>query len=389
LPSGIYAAVLPDLAADDLKNLSVSPDGRRQKLLPLIAALRRGSATMSVGSVGHTVAVSVLNRLRLTVMRRLLAGLGFWLCLTAWAFAQGPGRVPLVGVLLINMEANPQPAVPLIRDALAGLGYVEGRNLRLNFRFAEGHAELFPALADGLVRDKAAVIVALGDAAVRAAQQATRTVPIVAIADDLVASGLIQSMAKPGGNTTGVSILATELDAKKLEILKEIVPAGRRFALLRDPTSSTEARLSAIAEVAKALGLELQTVDVEAPADFAAAFASFQAGGAEAVDILASPLMANFQRELGHLSLEHKLPAICQFREMVEAGCLVSYGVKRLEMYAILAGLVDKMLKGAKPANTVAQQPTAVELVINRKTARKLGITIPPSIFARADEIIE
>jgi putative ABC transport system substrate-binding protein len=322
-------------------------------------------------------------------MRTLLAGLAFWLCITAWAFAQGPGNVPLIGVLLINMEANPQPAVPLIRDALAGLGYVEARNLRLDFRFAEGHAERFPALADGLVRDKAAVIVALGDAAVRAAQQATRTIPIVAIADDLVASGLIQSMAKPGGNTTGVSILATELDAKKLEILKEIVPAARRFALLRDPMSSTETRLAAIAEVAKVLGVELQMVDVEAPADFAAAFASFQARGAEAVDILASPLMANFQRELGRLSLEHKLPAICQFREMVEAGCLVSYGVKRPEMYAMLAALVDKMLKGAKPAETVAQQPIAVELVINRKTARKLGITIPPAILARADEVIE
>jgi putative tryptophan/tyrosine transport system substrate-binding protein len=322
-------------------------------------------------------------------MKGFFAGLALWLCAIASAFAQVAGIAPLVGVLLINMEANPEPVVPLFRNALAVLGYVEGRNLRLDFRFAEGHAERFPALAEGLVRGKADVIVALGDAAARAAQQATPTIPIVAIADDLVASGLIQSMAKPGGNTTGVGILATELDAKKLEILKDIVPAARRFALLRDPMSSTEARLAAIAEVARALGLELQTVDVKAPADFAEAFASFQARGAEAVDILASPLLANFQRELGRLSLEHKLPAICQFREMVEAGCLVSYGVKRPEMYAMLAALVDKMLKGAKPAETVAQQPTAVELVINRKTARKLGITIPPAILARADEVIE
>ena len=311
------------------------------------------------------------------------------LFLVSSALAQDAGRAPLVGVLLINTTANPEPVVPLFRDALAGLDYVEGRNLRLEFRFAEGHAERFAALADALVGDKPAVIVALGDAAVRAAQQATRTIPIVAIADDLVAAGLVQSMAKPGGNTTGISILATELDAKKVEVLKEIVPAARRFALLRDPANSTEARLRAIAEMARVLGLELQTVDVESPADFAAAFATLRAGGAEALDILASPLLANFQHDLGRLTLEYKLPAICQFREMVEAGCLASYGVKRTEMYAMLAAYTDKMLKGAKLGETVAQQPSAVELVINQKTARKLGIELPPAILARADEVIE
>ena len=319
----------------------------------------------------------------------LACALALSLCLVSSASAQEAAKAPLVGVLLINTAANPEPVVPLFRDALAGLGYVDGRNLRLEFRFAEGHAERFPALAAALVGDKPAVIVALGDAATHAAQQATRTIPIVAIADDLVAAGLIQSMAKPGGNTTGISILATELDAKKIEILKEIVPAARRFALLRDPASSTEARLPAIAEMARALGLELQTVDVESPADFAAAFARLRAGGAEALDILASPLLANFQRELGRLTLEYKLPAICQFREMVEAGCLASYGVKRPEMYTMLAAYTDKMLKGAKPGETVAQQPSAVELVINQKTARKLGIELPPAILARADEVID
>jgi len=319
----------------------------------------------------------------------LACALALSLCLVSSALAQDAAKVPLVGVLLINTAADPEPAVPLFRDALVGLSYVEGRNLRLEFRFAEGHAERFPALAEALVGDKPAVIVALGDAAVRAAQQATRTIPIVAIADDLVAAGLVQSMAKPGGNTTRISILATELDAKKVEILKEIVPSARRFALLRDPASSTEARLRAIAEMARALGLELQTVDVESPADFAAAFARLRAGDAEALDILASALLANFQRDLGRLTLEYKLPAICQFREMVEAGCLASYGVKRPEMYAMLAAYTDKMLKGAKPGETVAQQPSAVELVINQKTAQKLGVELPPAILARADEVIE
>jgi len=322
-------------------------------------------------------------------MRCLTATLVLWLCISLAASAQQAGKAPLVGVLLINTAANPEPVVPLFRNALAGLGYVEDRNLRLDFRFAEGHADRFPALAAALVGDKANVIAALGDAATRAAQQATQTIPIVAIADDLVAAGLIQSNAKPGGNTTGISILATELDAKKLEILKQIVPAARHFGLLRDPANSTEARLRAIAEMARALGLELQTVDVESPTDFAAAFATLRTGGAEALDILASPLLANFQRELGRLTLEYKLPAICQFREMVEAGCLASYGVKRQEMYAMLAAYTDKILKGAKPGETVAQQPSAVELVINQKTARKLGIELPRATLARADEVIE
>ena len=322
-------------------------------------------------------------------MRCLTATLVLWLCISLAASAQQAGKAPLVGVLLINTAANPEPARSLFRDALAALGYVDRRNLRLEFRFAEGQAERFPALAEALVRDRPDVIVGLGDAATRAAQQATRTIPIVAIADDLVASGFIQSLARPGGNTTGVSILATELDAKKIEILREIVPAARRFGLLRDPASSNEARLEAITKVAGRLGLELQTDDVASPADFAAAFARLQTGGAEALDILASALLANFQRQLARLSLEHKLPAICQFREMAEGGCLASYGVKRPEMYAMLAAYTEKMLKGAKPGETVAQQPTAIELVINQKTARKLGIEIPPAILARADEVIE
>src|SRR5712691_1575379 len=322
-------------------------------------------------------------------MRQIAAALSLWLCLTASALAQETRSVPLVGVLMINTPANAEPIASLFRNALAALGYVEGRNLHLDFRFAEGQVERFPALAEALVVDKADVIVALGDAATRAAQNATGMIPIVAIADDLVASGLIASMARPGGNTTGVSILATELDAKKLEILKEIVPTARHFGLLHDPSSSFPARLEAIADVARALGVALQTVDVHSPADFAAAFGSFQTGGAEAIDILASPMLANFQQELGRLSLPYKLPAICQFREMVEAGCLASYGVKRPEMYALLAAFVDKMLRGARPSETVAQQPVALELVINRTTAQAIGIEVPPAILARADEVIE
>src|SRR3974377_602747 len=176
-------------------------------------------------------------------MRRLAVAFSLWLCAVSPAWAQQAGKTPFVGVLLINTAADPEPARSLLRDALAALGYVEGRSLRLEFRFAEGQAERFPALAEALVGDRPDVVIALGDAATRAAQQATRPLPTVAIADDLVAAGLIRSMARPGGNTTGVSILATELDAKKVEILKESVPTAQHFALLRDPASSNEAGL--------------------------------------------------------------------------------------------------------------------------------------------------
>lgn len=207
-------------------------------------------------------------------MKRLGAGLLVWLCAVA-AVAQEGGTTPRIGVLLINIEANSAPVVPLFRNALADLGYVEGRNLRLDLRFAEEHAERFPALAEALVRDKADVIVALGDAAVRDAQQATRTIPIVAIADDLVSAGLVESMARPGRNTTGISILATELDAKKIEILKDILPAARRFALLRDSAGSTQARTDAIAAVARALGLRsapnavIRAIEIRPPGSLA------------------------------------------------------------------------------------------------------------------------
>jgi len=270
-------------------------------------------------------------------MKRLFAGLAVLLCAVGVGSAQA-ANVPLIGVLLINKATNPQPVVPLIRNALAALGYVEDRNLRLDFRFAEANAERFPALAEELVGDKATVIITLGDAATHAAQRATRTIPIVAIADDLVGAGLIDSMAQPGGNTTGISILATELDAKKLEILKEIVPSVRRLGVLRDPASIFPGRTEAIVEAGRSLGVELQTVDASSPADFDAAFALFHAGGVGGIDILASPMLANSPEELAELSIRYKLPAICQFREMVAAGCLASYGVNRTEMYAMLAG---------------------------------------------------
>ena len=287
-----------------------------------------------------------------------------------------------------NTADTVEPFATGFKDALAALGLVDGRNIRLEVRLAEGHLERLPELAQSLVQAKASVILAFGPPAIRAAQQATSTIPIVANAD-LLASGLIASLARPGGNTTGVSMLSTELDAKRLEILKEIVPSGRRFALLSDPATKVPARVQAIADVAHALGVELQTVDIRVPTDLAPAFASLRAGGAEAINVLSSPMLFGSREELGRLSLTYKLPAICEWREMAEAGCVASYGYRLSEGYAMLAALTDKMLKGAPPGETPAQQPTKFELVINRKVARAIGIEIPPAILGRADEVIE
>jgi putative tryptophan/tyrosine transport system substrate-binding protein len=321
-------------------------------------------------------------------VRRVGTAFALWLCAAIPAFAQNRENLPVVGILRMNAADNVEPSATGLKDALAAVGLVDGRNIRVEVRYAGGDVERLPELAQSLVQAKASVILAFGPAAIRAAQQATSTIPIVANAD-LLASGLIVSLARPGGNTTGVSMLNTELDAKRLEILKEIVPSGRRFALLSDPATKVPAQLQAVADVAHALGVELQTVDVRGRADLAPAFASLRAGGAEAINALSSAMLFGAREELGRLSLTYKLPAICEWREMAEAGCVASYGTRLSEGWAMLAALTDKMLKGAPPGETPAQQPTKFELVINRKAARTIGLAIPPAVLGRADEVIE
>jgi putative ABC transport system substrate-binding protein len=322
-------------------------------------------------------------------MKSVAAAFALWLCAAASASAQNAGNLPLIGWLRINTPDTVEPQATLFKNSLAALGLVDGRNIRLEVRLAEGHPERLPELAEALVREKASVIVAVGIHAIQAALRATSTIPIVADDDDLLAEGLIGSLAKPGGNTTGISILASELDAKRLEILNQILPAAKRIALLRDPSNSVPARFQAVVDTARALGVELQTVDIHGRADLAPAFASFLAGGAEAINILASPLLFGFREELCRLSLGQKLAAMGQWREVAAAGCLVGYGPTQREVAAMRAALVDKMLKGARPGETPAQQPTRFELVINLKTAGALGLTVPPSVLDRADEVVE
>ena len=316
-------------------------------------------------------------------------GLLLALCAAIPASAQDATRPPLVGVLSVNTTANNQPPATALRDALAALGDIDGKSIRLDFRLAEGDAGRFPELAEAIVRDNPSVIVAYGPPAVKAAQHATKTIPIVASANDLVASGFIQSMARPGGNITGVSLLVPELDAKRLEVLHEILPTARRFGLLIETATRAPAVMQPVVDTARALGVAIQNVEVGSPADFPRAVVSFQVGGVDAVNILSSALLFFSRRELGKLLLANKLPAICEWREMAASGCLASYGTTLRELFAIQAALIDKVLKGTRPGDTPAQQPTRFELVINLKVAREIGVEIPQAILARADEVIE
>jgi len=272
---------------------------------------------------------------------------------------------------------------------LAALGDIDGKSIRLDFRLAEGDAGRFPQLAEALIRADPTVIVAHGPPAVRAAQGATQTIPIVASVSDLVASGFIESMARPGGNITGVSMLVPELDAKRLEVLRDILPSARRLGLLMETGTRSPAVLRPMLATAQALGVALQNVEVSTPADFPAAVASLKAGGVEGANILSSTVLFYFHKDLGPLLVADKLAAICEWPEMTASGCLASYGTTLRELYAMQAALIDKMLKGARPADTPAQQPTRFELVLNLKVAREIGVEIPPAILARADEVIE
>jgi putative ABC transport system substrate-binding protein len=216
--------------------------------------------------------------------------------------------------LRINTPATNEPGATMLREALAALGYVDGSTIRLDFCLAEGDAGRFPELAAALVRDKPSVIVANGHAAAHAAQAATHTIPIVATTNDLVASGLIASLAKPGGNVTGVSMLVPELDAKRLEVLTELVSSGRRFGVLNDPAATGPSGLQGLAATARARGVELLTVDVRGPQELQPALASLRAGGAEGVNILSSPLFNGHRDQIGPLLLQLNLPAICEWR---------------------------------------------------------------------------
>jgi putative ABC transport system substrate-binding protein len=316
------------------------------------------------------------------------------LALVQLAEAQQAAKVPRIGYLMDNLGTAPHLR-EAFRQGLRELGYVEGRNVVIEYRYAEGKYERFPALAAELVALKVDVMVAAsGTLSALAAKQATRTLPIVfAVVADPVESGLVASLARPGGNVTGSSFLAPELVGKCLELLMQAVPGISRVAVLWQPGGlgkGTEKDMLKAAEVAaRALGVRLQFVEVRGPADFDRAFSEMTRARAGALTVLTSTMFIAERRRLVDLAAKNRLPTVYQWREAVDAGGLMSYGPNMADLFRRATTYVDKILKGAKPADLPVEQPTKFERVINLKTAKALGLTIPQSLLQRADEVIE
>src|SRR5215831_19354915 len=296
-------------------------------------------------------------------------------------------RLPLVGVLRPNpKDINETFAEPFARY-MKTVGWEEGRNIRFLFVWAEGRSDRAPELARSLVAQQVDLIIPFGDPAIRAVQRATQTIPIVGMTDDMVGSGLAASLARPGGNTTGVSILASELDVKRLEILHEFAPQAQRIAVLADP--STNPNQAQLASAARELGVQLVVFEVQNPADIGGPLDAIAAARVEAVIVLASPQLNAARHVIIDRTRIARLPTIYQFPETAAEGGLLSYGPRVLLCFRHVITLVDKILRGAKPANLPIEQPTKFELAVNLKTAIAIGITIPPTLLLRADEVIE
>ncbi len=274
------------------------------------------------------------------------------------------------------------------------LGYVEGRNIAYEFRHYGDDVESIAPLISDLLRAKVDIIVTGGTAAVRAAQAATQNIPIVmGAAADPVDIGLVAGLARPGGNTTGFSLLSTELTVKRLELLKEFMPQAVRIAILQQPANPAHPMfIKEIEATAGLLGFTyriLGILEVRGSEDFEPSFASMRAWPADAIFVLDDPTFIASRAGIAETAARHRLPLICGFREMTEAGCLFSYSVSLKDMWYRSATYVDKILKGAKPSDLPVQQGTKFELVINLRTAKALGLEIPPTLLARADEVIE
>jgi putative tryptophan/tyrosine transport system substrate-binding protein len=306
----------------------------------------------------------------------------------AWPLAARAqqGRLLVVAVLRPSAK-DAEPFAEPFRRYMKAIGWEEGRNIRFLFAWMEGRNERAPLLAGDFVAQNVDLIVTFGDPAIRAAQRATQSIPIVGMTDDMVGSGLVASLARPGGNTTGVSILAPELNVKRLELLHEFVPQARRIAVLADPsTISTHAQLTS---AARDLGVELVLFEVQNPAQIGGPLDAIAAAKVEAVNVLASPQLYGARYLIIERLRNARLPAIYQFPEAAEEGGLLSYGPRLLLCFRHVVSLVDKVLRGAKPADLPIEQPTKFELVVNLKTASAIDMTIPATLLLRADEVIE
>jgi putative tryptophan/tyrosine transport system substrate-binding protein len=312
---------------------------------------------------------------------------------TGWplvARAEQPATVARIGYLGLGPASAVSSRVEALRAGLRDLGWIEGKNLLFEFRWADNVDQL-PGLAADLVRMKVDVIFATSSTQVEAARRATKTIPIVfATHADPIGSGHVASLPRPGGNITGLSELTTEIDAKALEILKEVVPQSTQIGVLWNPTTPSQVPgLQSVKAAGERLGLALSIVSTATTEDFDAAFASMARENVGGVFVMPAPVTVSFRAGLAELALKRRLPTIFGNKENVVAGGLMSYGVDRNDLTHRAALYIDKILKGAKPADLPVEQPTRFELVVNLKTARALGIEIPPTLLARADEVIE
>ena len=315
--------------------------------------------------------------------------LALGLCLAPYpSQAQSVAKTPRIGIL--TPAFDPHPVLEAFRQGLRDLGYVEGQSIALEYRFADGKVERLPELAADLVRLKVDVILAEGGQAIRVAQHATGTIPIVFLAvPDPVGQGLVASLAQPGGNTTGVSFQEPELMGKRLELLKEAVPGVTRVAYLQRSAPSNARVLQELESAARALGVQLQPVEVRDPYTFDQAFAAMAEAHADALITQPNAVFLSRRTQIVDLAAKARLPGIFPDREFAEAGGLMAYGPSLAANFRRAATYVDKILKGAKPADLPVEQPTKFEFVINLKTARALGLTIPPTLLFQANEVIQ
>ncbi|MDF0516423.1 ABC transporter substrate-binding protein [Bradyrhizobium yuanmingense] len=322
-----------------------------------------------------------------------MALLGRATAATAWPVvvdAQEPARVRRVGYIAGADDATMGHIFAAFRQRLTELGYVEGRSIALEVRWAEGRVERLPELVSELIRLKSDVLVAGNSVAAIAAKKATQTIPIVMVAADPVGLSLVESLARPGENVTGLSYFNEAMIAKRLQLLKEMVPGLVRVAVMKNAAVAIHAIFWRTAEAAaRTLGVELQPLEVGKPEDFDAAFAAAMGGNAQALIVFDDVLTIVHRPRIIVLAAAHRLPAVYGLREFPKDGGLMSFGASFVVLFRRAATYVDKILKGAKPADLPVEQPTTFELVINRRTANALGLTVPPTLLAQADEVIE
>ena len=329
-------------------------------------------------------------KIKITVLAlcALLLSLGFS------AEAQQSKKVHRIGYLSVLDPPRESTRAEAIRQGLREVGYIEGRNIAIEYRYAEGKRERFPQLAAELVSLKVEIILAVGGAtSIRAAKNATTTIPIIMLGQgsDPIEGGLVKSLAQPGGNVTGLTLLSTELGGKRLELLKEVVTKVARVAVLYDPASAPSVIevKEVLPSVARALALNLRYWDVRATDNFESVFVALKKERPDGIYVLGGPLMNTNHNRTTSLALKSRLSSVYTTREAVDAGGLMSYAADLVDSYRRVASYVDRILKGAKAADLPIEQPTKFELVINLKTANQIGVTIPPNVLARADKVIK